>query len=394
MKILHIGTSTRGGAGTGMSRLHLALRENNLNSRILCLDGNTDPHVTTCSRRTKSKLARAYSKLFSQNFLSPSNEFAPEVFSSPTSEHNPEDHPWVQESDVIHLHWVYDLVDYSRFFKQVTQPIVWTLHDQNPYLGGFHYKWEQHRFPELAPIESKRLTYKRKALNGRPIHVVGNSEWNTKHACNSEFFTGFGSFQTIYYPLPRTDFFPVKKSAARESLGLPADACIIGFACHDLKVKRKGYEFMHEVLSNLKDIKNTYLLTFGSASDMSLKPISCMQHLHLGSVNAPALQRLIYSAMTCFLVPSRAEAFGQTAIEARACGTRVIGSNVGGLSEALAGGSLGTLCPPDDQKAWIEAITNALHNPSFLNFSEMLYQRHEPSSIAQQYLKVYQKALQ
>ena len=45
------------------------------------------------------------------------------------------------EIDVIHLHWVAKLIDYTSFFASVPDqfPIVWTLHDMNPFTGGCHY---------------------------------------------------------------------------------------------------------------------------------------------------------------------------------------------------------------------------------------------------------------
>jgi glycosyltransferase involved in cell wall biosynthesis len=73
-----------------------------------------------------------------------------EQFSHPFSRYRIEQHPWVREADVINLHWVSCFLDYARFFATVEKPIVWTLHDQNPYLGGFHYEWERDRFPEMT----------------------------------------------------------------------------------------------------------------------------------------------------------------------------------------------------------------------------------------------------
>ena len=42
--------------------------------------------------------------------------------------------------DIIHLHWIGGFVDIPTFFKHVKKPIIWTLHDMNPFQGGFHYK--------------------------------------------------------------------------------------------------------------------------------------------------------------------------------------------------------------------------------------------------------------
>jgi len=46
----------------------------------------------------------------------------------------------VKEADVIHLHWIAGFVDYESFFSNIKKTIVWTLHDENIALGGFHYR--------------------------------------------------------------------------------------------------------------------------------------------------------------------------------------------------------------------------------------------------------------
>jgi glycosyltransferase involved in cell wall biosynthesis len=62
----------------------------------------------------------------------------------------------------------------------------------------------------------------------------------------------------------------------------------------------------------------------------------------LGKVSrlAPVLQ-----ASDIFLLPSLAESFGLSALEAQACGCPVIGYHAGGLPEVVTDGETGILCP-------------------------------------------------
>ena len=53
----------------------------------------------------------------------------------------------------------------------------------------------------------------------------------------------------------------------------------------------------------------------------------------------------ILAASDLFLLPSDAESFGLTALEAQACGVPVIGYRAGGLPEVVADGETGILCP-------------------------------------------------
>lgn len=54
------------------------------------------------------------------------------------------------------------------------------------------------------------------------------------------------------------------------------------------------------------------------------------------------------SAGDVFLLPSEQESFGLAALEAMACGTPVVASEVGGLPEIIEHGVTGFLCPPEN----------------------------------------------
>jgi phosphoheptose isomerase len=61
------------------------------------------------------------------------------------------------------------------------------------------------------------------------------------------------------------------------------------------------------------------------------------------------------------------EPFGITPVEAMACGTPVIGSNVGGIKFTVRDGETGYLVPPDDPAAIAERIAHLFRHPRLLN---------------------------
>ncbi|MDP2233385.1 MAG: glycosyltransferase, partial [Actinomycetota bacterium] len=66
------------------------------------------------------------------------------------------------------------------------------------------------------------------------------------------------------------------------------------------------------------------------------------------------------AAADVFVLPSRAEGLGLVLLEAMACGTPCVGSDVGGIPEVLATPSCGALAPAEDPAALADAIAQVL----------------------------------
>ena len=72
-----------------------------------------------------------------------------------------------------------------------------------------------------------------------------------------------------------------------------------------------------------------------------------------------------YAAANVCVVPSHYEPFGLVAIESMASGTPVIASEVGGLKFTVVNEFTGLLVPPQDEKAFAEAIDRVLSYPAW-----------------------------
>jgi glycosyltransferase involved in cell wall biosynthesis len=73
-----------------------------------------------------------------------------------------------------------------------------------------------------------------------------------------------------------------------------------------------------------------------------------------------------YAALDLFIMPSRSEAWGLTALRAMSYGLPVVASSVGGLPEAIEEGKSGWLIPPEAPEALAGAILDAASNPERL----------------------------
>ncbi len=74
-------------------------------------------------------------------------------------------------------------------------------------------------------------------------------------------------------------------------------------------------------------------------------------------------QPAIYRGATAFIFPSRYEGFGLPPLEALACGTPVVGSNVSSIPEVVGDGGL--LLPPDDVEGMAEALVKLATDDGF-----------------------------
>jgi D-inositol-3-phosphate glycosyltransferase len=71
-----------------------------------------------------------------------------------------------------------------------------------------------------------------------------------------------------------------------------------------------------------------------------------------------------YSAAEVVVMPSHYESFGMVALEAMACGTPVIASQVGGLAYLVQDGITGYTVPAEDHEALCERLTKLLGDES------------------------------
>jgi D-inositol-3-phosphate glycosyltransferase len=70
-----------------------------------------------------------------------------------------------------------------------------------------------------------------------------------------------------------------------------------------------------------------------------------------------------YSAADAVVVPSQYESFGLVALEAMACGTPVVASQVGGLAFLIQDGVTGYTVPVDDPQALADRLTTLINDP-------------------------------
>ena len=146
---------------------------------------------------------------------------------------------------------------------------------------------------------------------------------------------------------------------------------------------------------NLQDLQ---LVVFGQRAPQSPPQLGFPVH-YAGHLHDDLSLRALYSAADVMVVPSRQEAFGQTASEAHACGTPVVAFNTGGLSDIVDDRVTGALAEPFEPASLAEAIRWVLEDSTRrLALGAAARSRAErlwnPERVAGLYAEVYEKAIQ
>ena len=259
--------------------------------------------------------------------------------------------------DIIHLHWISGFIDYPSFFKSIPShiPIVWTLHDMNPFTGGCHYSNNCTKYkttcetcPQLGPyarFDLAKYCFEKKmdAFSKRNLHIVADSEWLKEEAGKSAIFKEAKSIQCIHYGLDSSVFVPRDKVSCRHVLGLEngTDDFVLCFGAEYVDNKRKGLKELAAALNILKSqgLKITCLV-FGNGNFESFDEFKMIK---FGQVNVLNYLNIIYNAADLFIIPSLEEAFGQTCLEAMSCGVPVVGFNTGGIPDMIIDHETGLL---------------------------------------------------
>ena len=299
-----------------------------------------------------------------------------ELFSDDRTVHGRDLPPAIPPSDVLNLHWITGFVDYRSFFSSsvARRPLVWTLHDMNPFTGGCHYDYGCGRFqdacgrcPQLRSDDARDLSAsihcrKRRALSGlSPDRVVfvADSDWLAARARQSSLLRPF-PIMSIHYGLDTDLFAPGDQAAARSALGIAPRARVILCVAVDVAIRRKGFAALLEAVERIRDLSDLVLVVVGSGEVGELSVPS----MALGRVDSDARLVDAYRSADVFVMASLGEAFGQTALEAASCGTPTVAFEVGGIPEIVRHCDTGLTVPLGDTAAMAGAVRRLLTQDS------------------------------
>lgn len=399
MRILHVSTLDWGGAANAGIRLHKGLLRQGVDSRFLSLrkdkpeiPASYDYYESTFSSRLMRKgmhfAERAYNKLNERKLKGRPSHF--EVFTLSNQFSNLLKNPHYQEADVINLHWVARFMDYPGFFNANKKPVVWTLHDMEPFNGGNHYEVE-FPFDGYRDLIAKQEQVKINAMKHANINVVGPSKWLMNRSNESSVLGRF-PHHNIPYGMDTSIFTGIDQNEARKAFGIPSDKPVFIFVAEVITNRRKGFHHLKEALNHLKG-EDITLCAVGKP-DESLNSIP--NFMHLGVIREERKMAMAYAAADAFVIPSVEDNLPNTVLESICTGTPVIGFPIGGIPDMVQHGDNGIVCEEVNAASLAKGIKQFLHAENLQDrdtIRENAHARYDESVQAKRYMQLYESLI-
>ena len=360
MKVSHFSTSDQGGAPIAAVRIVECISTNYEVVCRLVLGKRTKPSNYYLRKRytvverydylrvIKSKLSQLLMRLASlcraKAYLSPGIWPTYKSFEADC-----------KDSDIIHLHWVQGEFINSDTVLSLTCPVIWTLHDMWPILGCQHYPGKLSYITDL--IEHWCLRRKNQVPDNLLFHCT--TAW-----MEAQVKKRYGNCNTVVipYPIDTNVFRPRDYAKARNAWGLPTDVKVILYgAVGGTSDYRKGWDLLEDAVEILaQKSKDFALVIFGGERSQASIDVGNVRIYNVGNIISEVELSSLYSTSDVMVVPSRIEAYGQTAAEAISCGVPVVAFDNSGLADVVEHGKTGFLAKSFSTTDLAKCIENVI----------------------------------
>lgn len=345
MKILHLSTSSTGGAGRAAMRMNAALCSIGQDSRIMYLSvpGTVQGDNESVINRglIKRGISSGVTLIQREMVQSGSDPVTPMSFNTISTHEILKDKP-----DIVHIHNFYNLFNFKTIVNLAREvKVVVTLHDQRMFTAGCHYSHKCKGFqttcsacPQMT-FGSRSIAsavFKRNmstlASSTPQLDLMSPSRWLLEKARQNKVFERFPG-AVIKNPIP--------KYSVLEKRNYTDSILHIGFCSDLLSNPLKGLHILTQALEQLN--RNFVLHLMGRNLEERQIPFGVKYRLHESRTENDLIDN--FSKLDVLVVPSLEDNSPNVVGEALMCGTRVIGSDVGGLGELLRDAGMETFNP-------------------------------------------------
>ena len=340
MKILNLATSLSGGAGIAALRSHNALVRGGVNSSLLTNRIDSPDNSVDASYLEKSALNEFLSSgvTLAQRLLIQKSD---DLITPISLGRNVLTSKVFEEADVIHVHAFYNLLSLgsiSRIIKSGKKLFI-TLHDERMFTGGCHYSRNCENFNKAckrcpqSTILGKKIVSEaqNKSIqlfsSNKNVQFIAPSYWIKGKASRSAALKNC-KIDVVRNPIPQVFFDSARVEKVEEN------RVKIGFISQNIENPYKGIEVMISALNSLPDdlLRKIELFLIGKARKNYENERYLVTQISVGSDEHMAK---MLNKLNFVVIPSSEDNFPSVIGETLASGTRVIGSNVGGIAEAM-----------------------------------------------------------
>lgn len=408
MRVLIVNTSDcTGGAAIAANRLTEALINNGVKARMLvCNKQGNALYVATAGTRRGNRRHFLWERgvIWLKNCFSRENLFKVSIANAGTDITKTRE---FREADIVHLHWVNQGYLSLRGIQKILQsgkPVVWTMHDMWEMTAICHHAYGCTRFetecrqcPFLQRPSDNDLSWQvfrqKQKLYGeaRGLTFVAVSQWLAARA-KASALTGTFPVKVIPNSISLSQFTLIDRSDARTALDVH-EPYVLSFGAARIDDPIKGFAHLLEALQKLttcfaKD--EVRVLLFGGIRDASLLELIPFKWTHLGYVNDEDRLATIYSASNATVSSSLYETFGQTLVEAQACGSLPVAFAGSGPDDIITHRQTGFLADYLSADSLAEGIAWALRaDISARDLRRSVMRRFGESVVANRYIELY-----
>lgn len=298
--------------------------------------------------------------------------------------------------DVVHCHNLhggyFDLREISWLSRQV--PLVFTLHDAWLMSGHCAHSFDCERWktgcgrcPDLSiyPAIGRDATAfnwrrKKNIFSRSAVYVSTPSKWLMQKVQLSLLSRSIKDTRVIPNGVDLSVFYPADKRSVRSVLGLPQDKIILLFAAYRATTNIfKDYKTMRAAMVRVSQIWKQPLLFLSLGGDAETETIGETELRVMPYQTDTKTVARYYQAADIYVHASHVDTFPCSVLEALACATPVIATEVGGIPEQIKGlrgfnihaaesnryassDATGILVPAGDSEAMAESIRRLLND--------------------------------
>jgi glycosyltransferase involved in cell wall biosynthesis len=227
------------------------------------------------------------------------------------------------------------------------------------------------------------------------LTIVGLSRWVNNCSKKSTLLKDKRHIN-LPNPIDTKIFKPFNKKKSRELWGLPQNKKVVLFGANRATSDiNKGFKELSETLYKLKN-RDIELVIFGSSEPKESQNFGFRTH-YLGHLFDDVSLVTLYGAVDVMLVPSLQENLSNVIMESLACGTPVVGFDIGGNSDMIEHKKNGYLSKPFDTDDLKKGIEWVLDNPNYdelsKNAEKKVLREFESSIVSKKYIKLYEEIL-